>query len=214
MKVGIDYPIMKVRWFLNFFLLVYLFSQTGFTEEKANCEHYCNSNPQIHSAYATPQDRNTKILHISGDFFPDCSDGVNVTFSGIPLEVISSNNQEIQALVNSLDYSPGSHKILVEKTKCANSTDTLNLTISSPLSAPHQLTIRKTAPFAIFPNSYVKVFVSCHENERPVSGGWTFSNRELKVVSSYSDGRNWCIKISNNSKVTSELNEFYAICEH
>ena len=75
-----------------------------------------------------------------------------------------------------------------------------------------EFTKRQTSPFSVFPYSYAEVEVACDPDEMAISGGFAFSTWEIKLVSSYPDGRYWRFKIYNNENITSMANEFYAIC--
>lgn len=197
--------------------LIFFFPFLVFAEINNDCDHSCNESPVLNKIIFTPpnQENINGIINISGKYFPSCVRQARVTFAGKALQILSINSEDIQAQINAADYQNGSYKIQVNKTNCQNKIGVMDATISidSYTSGPgSEFTTRKSSQVAIYPYSYAEVNVACNPDEMAISGGFIFSTWEVKLVSSYPEGRNWKFKVYNNESLISSFNEFYAVC--
>lgn len=196
--------------------LILLFPFLVFSQNDIDCSPSCYEHPSIHKIIFTPpnQNDNIGIITISGDDFPICKENAIVTLAQKPLKIISINKNKIQAQINRDDYQNGSYLVRLRKIKCRNIFGSMDATISdaSGTNSQSEFTTRKTSAITIYPYSYVEVQVTCNPDETPISGGFIFATWEVKLVSSYPEGRNWHFKVYNNESLISSFNEFYAIC--
>jgi hypothetical protein len=197
-------------------ILIFFFPFLVLSQNDIDCSPSCNETPSIHKIIFTPPNQNEDIgiITISGDDFPVCKENAIVTLAQKPLKIITINKKEIQAQINRDDYQNGSYQVQVGKTNCRNISGSMDATISdaSGTGSQSEFTTRKTSAITIYPYSYAEVSVVCNSDETPISGGFIFATWEVKLVSSYPDGKNWNFKVYNNESLISSFNEFYAIC--
>jgi hypothetical protein len=195
---------------------IFLIPLLGFAQADYVCNPSCNESPLINKViFSPPNQENTNgIVEISGEEFPDCIQFASVSFAGTTLPIISIDKNKIKAQINGQDYQNGTYRIQVSKTNCQNKLAVMDSTIGNATNLSSAFITRKTSSVAIYPYSYAEVNVACNDGEKPVSGGFIFATWEIKVVSSYPDGNLWRFKVYNNERMTSSLNEFYAVCVH
>jgi hypothetical protein len=196
--------------------LILLFPFLVFSQTEIDCAPSCNEVPVINKITFTPPEQNNidGIISIFGEDFPNCRENASVILAEKQLQIISINKKEIQAKINNADYQNGTYKVQVRKTNCRNICGFMDATIWDALGAGtgNEFITRKSPQVTIYPYSYAEVQVACNLDEKPISGGFFFATWEIKLVSSYPDGRNWRFKVYNNESVISSFNEFYAIC--
>lgn len=197
-------------------LLIFFFPFLVFSQNDLDCSPSCNEPPTIHKIIFSPpgQNEDIGIITISGEDFPNCKENSIVTLAQKPLKIISINQKEIQAQINRDDYKNGSYLVRVRKTKCLNNYGSMDATVSdaSGTGSQNEFTTRKTSAITVYPYSYAEVSVACNPDETPISGGFIFATWEVKLVSSYPEGKNWRFKVYNNESLISSFNEFYAVC--
>ncbi len=197
-------------------LLILFFPFLVFSQNDLDCSPSCNDIPSIHKIIFTPPGKNEDIgiITISGEDFPICKENAKVTLAEKTLKIISINKKDIQAQINRDDYQNGTYLVQVRKTNCRNICGSMDATISgaSGTGTQSEFTTRKTSGITIYPYSFAEVSVACNPDESPISGGFIFATWEVKLVSSYPEGRNWNFKVYNNESLISSFNEFYAIC--
>jgi hypothetical protein len=198
--------------------LFLLFPFLVFSQTEIDCSPTCNENPVINKIIFTPPNQNNSdgIIRITGEDFPSCRENASVSLAEKNLQIISINKKEILAQIKNADYQNGTYKVQVRKTNCRNICGFMDATISDASGAPagNEYITRKSAAVTIYPYSYAEVQVACNSDEKPISGGFIFATWEIKLVSSYPDGRYWRFKVYNNESIISSFNEFYAICVH
>ena len=206
-------------FFRKIILLFCFIPYFGFSQDIPISPSSCNEQPVINSIFFSPppnSENEDGIMTISGKEFPESASDTRVTLAGENLIIISASETVILTKVRKNDYKEGSYRVEVTKTRCLNRYATMDATITNNSSSGSttEFITRKTTSFTIFPNSYAEVEVACNADEKAISGGFIFATWEIKLVSSYPDGRYWRFKVYNNENLTSWNNEFFAICAH